>query len=44
MENGSKKAKLVIKLKRHAKFEENMKRFNEISEENKARAQKENPT
>ena len=42
MENGSKKAKLVIKLKRHENFEENIKKFNEISAENKARAEKEN--
>ena len=44
MEDGSKKAKLVVKVKRHADFLENMKKFNEISEENKARELLENPT
>ena len=44
MDNGSKKAKLVVTLKKHEQYQENMKRFNEISEENKAKAEKENPT
>ena len=43
MDNGSKKAKLVVTLKRHEQYFENMKKFNEISEDNKARAAKENP-
>ena len=44
MDNGSKKAKLVVTLKKHDHYDENMKKFNEISEENKAKAEKENPT
>ena len=43
MENGSKKAKLVVTLKRHAQYFENYKKFEEISKENKERAEKENP-
>ena len=44
MDNGSKKAKLVVTLKKHDHYDENMKKFNEISEENKAKAEKENAT
>ena len=36
----SKKAKLFITLKRHANFKENMKKFNEIKEENEKTASK----
>jgi len=43
MENGSKKAKLVVTLKRHAQYAENYKKFEEISKGNKERAEKENP-
>merc|ERR1719218_160262 len=39
----SKKAKLFITLQRHPNFNENMKKFNEIREENERLAQKNTP-
>jgi len=38
--DSSKKAKLFITLKRHANFKDNMKKFNEIREENEKTASK----
>ena len=37
---GSKKAKMLMILKRHTQFHENMDKFNKIKEENEALAKK----